>query len=103
MKKVIIANENEIMDVLMSGHVVKGRLGMKTNADGSMAIEFVAYRRSRRAKERLICYLEHGWVKESPERIKVFESLPKRLGGVRMAFALEREMETVADMLSINE
>ena len=101
MKKIIIKNEHEIMNVLMSGRIVKGRLGLATNVDGSLTIEFVAYKRQpkTRRKDRLVCYLEHGWVKESPERIKVFESLPKRLGGVRMALALDREAETVTDLL----
>ena len=101
MKKIIIKNEQEIMNVLMSGRIVKGRLGLVTNVDGSLTIEFVAYKRQpkNRRKDRLVCYLEHGWVKESPERIKVFESLPKRLGGVRMALALDREAETVTDLL----
>ena len=101
MKKIIIKNEHEIMNVLMSGRIVKGRLGLVTNVDGSLTIEFVAYKRQpkNRRKDRLVCYLEHGWVKESPERIKVFESLPKRLGGVRMALALDREAETVTDLL----
>ena len=38
-------------------------------------------------------------MKESPERIKVFESLPKRLGGVKMAVALDREVDVVTDLL----
>ena len=45
MKKIIIKNEQEIMNVLMSGRIVKGRLGLVTNADGSLTIEFVAYKR----------------------------------------------------------
>ena len=51
----------------------------------------------------MICYTEHGWVKESPERIKVYESLPKRLGAVGMAVALDREVDLVTDLLLENE
>ena len=55
---------------------------------------FKAYNRQPRRskpKDKLLCYLEHGWVKESVERIKVFESLPKRIGTADMIAALERE------------
>ena len=105
MKKIIIRNEQEIMNVLMSGRIVEGRLALTTTDDGQTTIEFKAYNRKskKRSKDRLVCYLEHGWVKESPERIKVFESLPKRLGGVKMAVALDRECNHVTGLLLENE
>lgn len=104
MKKIIIKNEQEIMNALMTGRIVEGRLVLVRTNDGQMTIEFKAYNRKpkKRSKDRLVCYLEHGWVKESPERIKVFESLPKRLGGLKMAEALDREIDTVADLLLEN-
>ena len=89
----------------MTGRIVEGRLVLVKTNDGQMTIEFKAYNRKskKRKKDRLVCYLEHGWVKESPERIKVFESLPKRLGGVKMAVALDREVDAVTDLLLENE
>ena len=101
MKKILIKNEQEIMNALMTGRIVEGRLALTTTDGGKMAIEFKAYNRKpkKRSKDRLVCYLEHGWVKESPERIKVFESLPKRLGGLKMAVALDREVDVVTDLL----
>lgn len=89
------------MNVLMTGRVVEGRLTLVETDYGQMAIEFRPYNRKskKRQKDRLVCYLEHGWVKESPERIKVYESLPKRLGGLDMADALDREMGAVSDLL----
>ena len=101
MKKIQIRNEQEIMNVLMCGRMVEGRLALVTTDDNRKAIEFVAYNRNpkRRKKDKLLCYLEHGWVKESTERIKVYESLPKRLGAVRLAFALDRESREAADVI----
>ena len=99
MKKIIIKNEQEIMNVLTGGRIVEGRLALVTLAEGTKVVEFKAYNRKPyiRKKDRLICYLEHGWVKESPERIKVFESLPKRLGAARMIVTLERETKEVVN------
>lgn len=87
----------ETLQAITNGRRVEGSLGV----DESGNIAFKAYNRNRqkRVKDRLVCYLEHGWVKESPERIKVFESLPKRLGGVKMAVALDREVDVVTDLL----
>ena len=67
---------------------------------------FKAYNRQPRRskpKDKLLCCLEHGWVKESVERIKVFESLPKRIGAARMVEALEREMAQAANEIEERE
>ena len=47
----------------------------------------------RRPCDRLICTLEHGWVKESTQRIKVYESIPKDIGTPRVMNVLDREVE----------
>ena len=50
-------------------------------------------------RDRLIRVLEHGWVKESTERIKVYDSIPKVLGTARVMSVLDREMDTAKDAL----
>ena len=40
----------------------------------------------KRPCDRLICTLEHGWVKESQERIKVYDSIPKDLSRCMIVF-----------------
>ena len=52
---------------------------------GTGLLTFKPYFRKtpRHAKDRLLRYLEHGWVKESSTRIKMYESVPKRLGAAR--------------------
>ncbi len=89
----------ETLQAITNGRRVEGSLGV----DESGNIAFKPYNRNRlRKKDKVICYTEHGWVKESPERIKVYESLPKRLGAVGMAVALDREVDLVTDLLLEN-
>ena len=47
----------------------------------------------KRPCDRLICMLEHGWVKESTQRIKVHESIPKIIGTARVMTVLDREIK----------
>ena len=94
MKKVFLNNESEIMNVLESGRIVEGRLALVKDFDGYWQIEFRAYRRKpQQRKNWLIRKLEHGWVKESVERIKVYESIPKELGTVRVMAVIDRETQ----------
>ena len=100
MKKVILRNESEIMNVLENGHVVEGRLALVKDFDGDWQIEFRAYKRKpQQRKNWLIRKLEHGWVKESVERIKVYESIPKQLGTARMMAVMDRETQEVKHAL----
>ena len=86
---------NETFEAIASGKCVEGSLRLQTTSNGQQEVAFRAYQRSprKRAKDRLLYQLEHGWVKESKQRIKVFESLPKKVGAVRMTKTLEREMK----------
>ena len=92
-------NAIELLQRLVSGKRVEGVLYV----DGDTGrLTFKAYNRTclkRRAKDRLIRLLEHGWVKESAERIKVYESIPKVIGTARMMGTLDREMQSAKDAL----
>ena len=105
MKIIKIRNEQEIINVLQSGHRVEGRLMLIVAGDGQKHIEFMAYNRSnrRRPQDRSIADLEHGWVKESTNRIKVFESIPKKLGTVRICSALQREIKEAQNILQLED
>ena len=86
----------ETFQAIANGRCVEGSLRLQTTSDGQQQVVFRAYNRNRKpAREQLIYRLEHGWVKESKRRIKLFESLPKELGGARMVQVLEREMADV--------
>ena len=91
MKKYInIKDAAELLDSIACGKRVEGVLFKDKNTG---CITFKAYQRKapRHRYERLLCHLEHGWVKESQERIKVFESIPKCIGTPKVLTTLERE------------
>ena len=100
-KKYIEFSE-EILTSLAEGRYVQGAL-YRDEITGK--ITFKAYNRKPRVrlKDRIIRYLEHGWVKESPDRIKVYESLPKNIGTARMMSVLEREAKEVKNALMERE
>ena len=97
MKK-FIEIEEEIYNRILAGKYVDGSLHKIKN---SSMLVFRAFNRKPRVriKDRLIRILEHGWVKESEERIKVFESVPKDIGTPRMMNVLERELKEVKNAL----
>ena len=92
-------NAIELLQRLVSGKRVEGVLYV----DGDTGrLTFKAYNRTclkPRAKDRLVRLLEHGWVKESAERIKVYESIPKNLGTARVMAVLDRESDEVKEAL----
>ena len=98
-KYVFVMNAIELLQRLVSGKRVEGVLYV----DGETGrLTFKAYNRTclkRRAKDRLIRLLEHGWVKESAERIKVYESIPRNLGTARVMAVLDRESDEVKEAL----
>ena len=101
MKKVFLKNEEVVMNALKKGLKVEGRLWLEETEDGQLVICFQQYDRKPRGfySDRLIHRLEHGWVKESKERIKLFESLPKELGTARVLAVIDREMREAKNAL----
>ena len=102
-KKILILDESEVLLALKKGKSVEGRLKMEKTEDGTFCLCFKAWKRTvpkgRRERGRIIFRTEHGWVKESKERIKTYESVPKELGVKRIAQILERDMYEVSDFL----
>ena len=96
-KKYIVFPE-DILIRLAEGRYVEGSLHRDILTG---CIIFNAYNRRprRRLRDRLIRVLEHGWVKESEQRIKVYESIPKDLGTARVMSVLEREVKEVRSAL----
>ena len=91
MKKYIEISEKALMRLVESGNCVKGALH-RDEWTGKLYFKAYNYKPQIRLKDRLIRLLEHGWVKESPQRIKVYESIPKHLGTVRVMNVLDREI-----------
>lgn len=99
MKKYIFLQDAiELLERLMDGKRVEGALYVDEST-GRLTFK-PYYRRGRhRVKDWLIRRLEHGWVRESTERIKVYQSVPKVLGTARVMTVLDREQQEVKDAL----
>ena len=97
MKK-YIEIEEEVYNRIIAGKYVDGSLHKIKH---SSMLAFRAFNRKPRVriKDRLIRLLEHGWVKESAQRIKVYERIPKDLGIPRVMNVLEREMKEAKNAL----
>ena len=96
-KKYIELSE-EVIVRLVSGKSVEGSLHRD---QWTGKVTFRAYNRKpqNRYKDKLIKKLPWGWVKESQERIKVHESMPKDLGTARIMAILADEHRLVNNAL----
>ena len=99
MKKFIfVMNAIELLKQLLNGKRVEGVLYIDPET-GMLTFKAYNRTRSKHPKDRLIRMLEHGWVKESAERIKVYESVPKVLGTAKVMSVLDREAGEVREAL----
>lgn len=97
-KYIFVMNAMALLGLLKNGKHVEGVLYVDESTGN---LTFKAYNRKpyKRKRDRLIQLLEHGWVKESPDRIKVYESVPKDLGTPRVLTILDREHKAAKDAL----
>ena len=67
-------------------------------------LTFKAYNRQPRDRhERVICQLENGWLKESPQRYKFYTSAKKTLGRRLVDVVMHRELKQAMSVLEIEE
>ncbi len=101
MKK-YIEMEMEVLERLVEGKCVAGSLHRD---EWTGKICFRAYNRQTfiRKRDRIIRKLEHGWVKESKERFKLFVSVPKDIGTARVLAIIDRETKEAKDALIDHE
>ncbi len=102
--KVQIEISNDTLQTIMDGKRVEGALRlMPSDGKKRPVISFNAYNRKpyKRPKEHVLFYLEHGRVTESPERIKMYESVPKRLGTAYVGRVFQREAKTASEELKV--
>ena len=97
-KYVFVLNAVELLSRLMNGKRVEGVLYVDENTG---RLTFKAYNRQPRTRrrDRLICALENGWLKESAERIKFYNSVKKELGAVQVSEVMARELETAMNAM----
>ena len=98
MKRCIEVSE-ETMVRLMEGKCVEGSLRVD---ELTGKVVFKAYhRQARKREDRVIAYLEHGWIKESAQRYKFYNSVKKDLGIPMMQVVMERELKTAVHELEV--
>ena len=104
--KVQVEMSQEVLAAIMNGKFVEGSLRLQLSSMGTHSeVGFRPYNRKPRVKyhDRVIHRLEHGWVKESKERIKLFESVPKELGTARILAVIDRETKEAKNSLIDHE
>lgn len=100
MKKYIEIAE-EVLVRLVNGKYVEGSLHRD---QWTGRLTFNAYNRQKpRTKDRVICHLENGWLKESAKRIKFFTSAKKELGRRWINVMMHRELKEAMDAMEVRE
>ena len=97
-KYIFVLNAIELLAQLMNGKRVAGVLYLDQNTG---KLTFKAYNRQVRVREkdRLVKKLPWGWVKESKERIKLYESVPKDMGTAQILAVIDRETKEAKNAL----
>ena len=91
----------EVMERLVEGKCVEGSL---RRDEWTGKVTFRAYQRQSRGRhERVVCQLENGWLKESPQRYKFSNSVKKELGRRMVDVVMHRELNTAMQALEIEE
>ena len=91
----------EVMERLVEGKCVEGSL---RRDEWTGKVTFRPYQRQSRVKhERVVCQLENGWLKESPQRYKFYNSVRKDLGRRLVNVVMQRELNAAMQELEIEE
>ena len=92
----------EILVGLSEGRYVEGSLH-RDAATGRLVFNMYNRLPRKRPKDRLICPLETGWLKESRQRIKFFSSVKKELGVADTHNAMERDLNKAMSALFMEQ
>ena len=100
-KYIFVLDALNLMTKLIVGKRVEGVLYMDQNTG---KLTFKAYNRQpKKHHERVVCQLENGWLKESPQRYKFYNSVRKDLGRRIVDVVMHRELNTAMETLEIEE
>lgn len=88
----------EAIACLETGKRVEGAI-RRDEKTGKLVFKHYIRQNQPRKHDILIKELEHGWVKESPQRVKFFSSVKKALGTARVIGVLERETNAAKNAL----
>ena len=89
MQKVVEISAEAIAS-LETGKRVEGTI-RQDKQTGKLVFKHYVRQTPSRKHDTMIMELDHGWVRESVQRIKVYESIPKTLGNARVAGVLARD------------
>ena len=91
----------EVMERLVEGRCVEGSL---RRDEWTGKVTFKAYNRQPRDRhERVVCQLENGWLKETPQRYKFFNSVKKSMGRRMVDVVMHRQLNAAMQTLEIEE
>ncbi|MBR2150122.1 MAG: hypothetical protein IJ902_01890 [Prevotella sp.] len=91
----------EVLTRLVKDKCIKGSL---RRDEWTGKVTFKAYQHQPRDRhERVVCQLENGWLKESPRRIKFYNSVRKELGRRMVDVVMHRGMDTAMEALEVEE
>ena len=91
----------EVMERLVEGKCVEGSL---RRDEWTGKVTFRAFQRHPRQRhERVVCQLENGWLKESAQCYKFYNSVRKDLGRRVVDVVMHRELNTAMQALEIEE
>ena len=91
----------EVLERLVEGKCVEGSL---RRDEWTGKVTFRAYQRQPRQRhDRVVCQLENGWLKESSQRYKFYNSVKKALGRRMVDVVMHRELNAAMQALKIEE
>ena len=100
-KYIFVLNAINVMAKLLKDKRVEGVLYLDQDTG---KLTFKAYNRQpRQSQDRVVCQLENGWLKESPQRYKFYNSVRKDLGRRVVDVVMHRELKTAMQTLEIEE
>ena len=100
-KYIFVMSALEVLAKLAMGKRVQGVLYIDENTG---KLTFKAYNRQcGKRRERVVCQLENGWLKESPKRIKFYTSVKKALGFRLVNVAMHRDLNDAMGRLEVEE
>ena len=93
---------DETWACMLTGKRIEGTIGLDLMTGVK---DFNMFHRTTRSRlrDKLIKKLPWGWVKESKERYKVYESVPKEMGMPRVLSTLDDELSEAKDALIDHE
>lgn len=93
----------DVIDCIEEGKYVEGSLHRDPLTGRIVFRAYVRLSRRNRQRDRIVCQLENGWLKESPRRFKFYNSVKKELGLRLVNVVMHRELNTAMDVMEVEK